>query len=185
MANKKAKQDNKNVIIGICCAVVVIVVVIVAIVMATRGSQLNDKYFVSDNTKYVLTFETDASETDGSDIPAPVKMHVVYTYSGDDITGAKSYYEFADADSAQKYYDAYLKEGTDNTFKSVTVDGKYVILEANEDDYKDMKASDVKAQVEMLEAMKNGDYQTDDDTTQIEDVETVEAGEATETTVDE
>ena len=41
-----------------------VAVVAVAIFFATRGPQLNDSYFVSDGSKYVLTVDRDMLETE-------------------------------------------------------------------------------------------------------------------------
>ena len=60
---EKAKKNNKNLIIGICAGVLVIAVVIVAVIFATKSS-LNDAYFVSDDSKYVLTVDRDILETE-------------------------------------------------------------------------------------------------------------------------
>lgn len=165
---KRAKKDNKNMIIGcICAAVVVIVVIVVAVTLATR-SGLNDDYFKSDGTKYVLTIESD--EMGGSeDNYNPVRTHIVYTYSGDEITGMKTYGEFANADKAKEAYNAIKDAGED--MANYALDGKYIIVTGTEDQYKDMKASDVKAQIEFMESLKNIDTSS---------LETSESSEATE-----
>lgn len=161
MANKKAKGkskgNNKNLIIGICCAVVVVVVIVVAIVLAvTSGNRLGDAYFVSDDTKYVLTVESDDMVIDEEEEAyAPVKTHLVYTYSGDEITGLKAYYEYADNASAKAAYDYILSSGEETG--EVAIDGKYVIITAAPEEYEGLTASDVKQQVEFMEMMKNMD----------------------------
>lgn len=169
---KKAKKDNKNMIIGgICAAVVVVVIIIVAVVLATRGSGLNDGYFVSDDTKYVLTIENDSITEEGSDAYEPVKTHIVYTYSGDEITGMKTYGEFADADSAKAAFDAIKESGEDMT--NYALDGKFIVITATADQYEGMTASDVKSQIEFMESLKNMD------------LDEIDAGEEEEVVVEE
>ena len=178
----KAKKDNKNVIIGSICAVVVVaVIVIVAVVLATSGSnKLNDDYFKSDGQKYVLTVETDQTAIEDTDEEyVPVKTHMVYTYSGDTITGLKLYYEYADADTAKKALEEMKSAAGDEDLGDVVVEGKYVITTAPEEQYKDLTASDIKAQIEFMDALKKmnlEDYSTDD-----VDGEVVEEEEAAET----
>ncbi|MBR3248977.1 hypothetical protein IKF89_03035 [Candidatus Saccharibacteria bacterium] len=155
MANKK--KDNKNVIIGsICAVVVVVVIVIVAVVLATSGgNRLNDNYFQSDGQKYVLTIETDQTSIEGTDEQyVPVKTHLVYTYSGDDITGLKLYYEYADENTAKKALEE-MKAAAGNELGEAVIEGKYVIATAPEEQYKDLKAADVKAQIDFMEQLKN------------------------------
>lgn len=177
MANKK--KDNKNMVIGgVCVAVVVVIVIVVAVVLAIRGNGLNDGYFVSDGTKYVLTIDNESSSSDDNDSYTPVKTHVVYTYSGDQITGMKTYGVFVDNAAAQKAYDAIKEAGEDMT--NYAIDGKYIIVTANEDQYKDMKTSDVKAQIEFMESLKNMNTSETSNTSDANSGETVEVKETEE-----
>lgn len=174
MANK-AKKDNKNLILGICAALVVVVVIVVAVILANRGPKLDDSYFVSDDTKYVLTVDSDDSE----DNLSLVKTHLVYKYSGDTITELKSYYEFANAEDAKAAFDSY-KEAYSGSFKAAELNGKYIIFTANEEDYSDLTASDVKQQIEFMEMLEGMDLTDDEEEeevdveTDVEDEETVE-----------
>ena len=169
---KETKKNNKNMIIGICCAVVVVIVVIVACVLATSGNKLDDSYFVSDGSKYVITMESDDLEVDeGEEAYVPAKTHVVYTYSGDEITGMKTYAEYADADLAQKAFDAMVAAGED--MEGIVVDGKYIVKTNPAEDYQDMTASDVKSYIDMMESLKNMDL-TDGSDTEEEAVEVEE-----------
>ena len=180
---KKAKKDNKNAIIGgICAAVLVVVIIIVAVVLATGGgNKLNDDYFVSDDTKYVLTIESDDIDYEDSEAAyIPLKTHLVYTYSGDEITGLKTYAEYADAAAAKAAFEAMKEAGEDVT--GVTIDGKYLIMTATEDQYEGMTASDVKQQIEFMEMMKGLDTgDTEEETEVVEEEEALpEETEATE-----
>lgn len=152
-----AKKDNKNLIFGICAAVLVVVVIVVAAIFATRGSspKLSDDYFVSDDTKYVLTVDGDEAYEEDEEF-APVKTHVVYNYSGDTITGVTTYMEYTDEATAKTVYDVYKNEEQDGV-KSVSLNGKYLVVEMTEDQYADITASDVKQQIEFMEMLKNID----------------------------
>lgn len=150
----REKKDKKNLVIGICCAIVVIVVVVVAIVLATSGNRLNDAYFQSDDTKYVLTLDSSQySSGDEADEYTPVKTHLVYTYEGDNITGLKTYGEYADNAAAQAAFDA-MKETGSEEIQNAVVDGKYIIITNGEESYEGMTASDIKSQIEFMENLK-------------------------------
>lgn len=170
MADKKAKKNNKSIAAIACGVVVVIIVVIIAAVMlATNGgagAALNDDYFKSDDTKYVLTIETDEETLDSEDSTfTPLKTHIVYTYSDDTITGIKSYYEYADNDAAKAAYDAIKEAGVEIT---VELNGKYVIMTADAAEYEGVSASDIKQQIELMEMIKNGGFE---ESTEVEEVE--------------
>ena len=165
MANKKAKKnkDNKNVIIGAIVGVVALIVIIVlAVVLATRGSsKLDDSFFASDDTKYVATVDGDTMGMSDEEGIAPLKAHIVYFYSGDDVTDMRSYYEFADESVAKKFFDLAKASEEGDSSDNYELNGKYVILIADPTEYEGMKTSDAKEQIEFIEMLNNmgsGDY---------------------------
>ncbi len=164
MANQAAKKDNKNLIIGICVAAVAVVAIIVAIVMFARNSNtLSDDYFKSDDTKYVLTIDTDSMDidTEGEEY-IPVKTHVVYTYSGDEITGMKSYAEFSDAATAEKAFKQ-LQESDEEEAKTAELNGKYIVFTNDASEYEELTTSDIKQRIEFMEMLKNMDTEGDEE----------------------
>ncbi len=167
---EKAKKNNKNLIIGICAGVLVIAVVIVAVIFATKSS-LNDAYFVSDDSKYVLTVDRDMLETEDKE-NSPIKTHIVYYYSGDTITGVTTYMEFDNDATAKVALDLY-KNADQTGVKSLKTDGKYLVVEMTEDQYKDLTASDVKQQVEFMEMLKKSGTNNPDGANE-ETTETIE-----------
>ena len=162
---KKAK-NNKNLIIGICAGVLVIAVIIVCVVLAINNTKkLDDSYFVSDDTKYVLDVSTSVVDAEDEEY-TPVKAYAVYTYSGDEITGMTTYFEFADeatAKAALGTFEEEMKEGGGESVKSISVNGKYIVAEMTEDNYADLTASDVKQEIELMEMFKNMNFNDTDD----------------------
>ena len=151
---KEAKKNNKGIIVGVCGALVVAVAVIIAVVLINANT-LNDSYFVSDGTKYVLTIESEelSIESDENGEYMPLKTHMVYTYKDDTITGLKTYSEYADAASAREAYNALKDEGVDMTL--VELKGKYIVTTATEDQYEGVTASAVKQQLDYIEKYRN------------------------------
>lgn len=149
-AKTKSTNNNKNIIIGICVAVVVIAVVAIAIFFATRKPQINDAYFVSDGSKYVITVDGDAFDSSEDVKYTPVKTRIVYTYSGDNITGMFTYAEFKDEATAKAALEEYKTESQEG-IKSLSVNGKYVVAEMKEDQYSDMTASELKQYIDFIE----------------------------------
>jgi hypothetical protein len=175
MAEKAKKKNNKNLIIGICAGVLVIAVVVVAIIFATKGTTpaINDAYFVSDGTKYVITLDEDEIESEDEEV-TPVKTHIVYTYSGDTITGMSTYMEFTDEATAKaalaSYQEAYADtDASESGIASMSTNGKYLVIVATEDQYADTTVSEVKQYVEMLDTMKNADTNDAEDEDYIEE----------------
>lgn len=150
MAEEAEKKNNKNLIIGICSGILVIAVIVVAVIFATRGTtNLNDAYFVSDSAKYVFTIDGDELGTGEDSEYTPTKTHLVYNYSGDNITSMFTYMEYANADTAKLALEAY--KSIDQTgIKSLSVNGKYLIVEMTEDQYSNITASDVKQEIDEM-----------------------------------
>lgn len=167
---EKAKKNNKNLIIGICTGVLIIAIIIVAVIFATKSS-LNDSYFVSDGSKYVLTVDRDMLETEDKE-NSPIKTHIVYYYSGDAITGVTTYMEFDNDATAKAALDLY-KNADQTGVKSLKTDGKYLVVEMTEDQYKDLTVSDVKQQVEFMEMLKKSGTNNPDGANE-ETTETIE-----------
>ena len=164
----KQSKDNKNLILGICAAVaVVVVVVVLAVVLINKGNSINDDYFKSDDTKYVLTMETGA--TGDEETPEPVKAHEVYTYEGDKITSLKTYYEYADADAAKTAFDKAGDEYDKESYESIELNGKYIVLTAKADQYENLKAADIKANIELMEQLKNLGDGNDEEEVEVEE----------------
>ena len=185
MANKSKK--NTNLIIGICAAVVIVVIIIVAIILGTRDggfTGLNDRYFVSDGSKYVVTYEDEEFVIDNEEYH-PIRMHLVYNYADNVVTGLKAYYEYENDDDAETAYN-YFIANNNGEYKNVSRSGKYVILEAPESEYEGLTAEDAKQQVEFMEQIKSSssDNIIDEEVEETpEDV--VESGEIIEETTEE
>lgn len=157
---KPTNKNNKNLIIGICAAVVVVAVAAVAIFFATRSPKIDDSYFVSDGSKYVVAMDSEDFVTDEVK-NVPVKVYAVYTYSGDKITGAFTYAEFANESTAKAALEEYKNTDQDGV-KSISTNGKYVVIEMDGSEYADMTASELKAYIDFT----NGSLDID-----IEDLE--------------
>lgn len=152
MANKKSKKQDKSKVVGICVAVVAIVVIIIAIVAASMNQGLSEGYFKSDDTKYVLTIETDEDAVSDEEEYVPIKTHIVYFYEGDNITGLSVYQEYADNATAKAAADYYADS---ESYKELYADGKYLVAVMNEEDYEGVTVESVKQQLEFIEAMKS------------------------------
>ena len=151
-----AEKPAMGKVICLIAIVVSLLVIIVAVMLNSFGGGVES--FVSDGTKYVLNVA--AEEDNDENI---VATHVVYYYKDDAVTGVKSYYEFATVDDAKAAYET-IKElvAEDEEDKNVyELKGKYIIITSPEEDYAEMKASDVKAYIDLYEAAAKGELLDD------------------------
>ncbi|MBR3143685.1 hypothetical protein IKF12_00565 [Candidatus Saccharibacteria bacterium] len=154
-------QETKPAIGKIICLVAIVaslLVIIVAVMAINFGGGNN--LFVSDGTKYVLNITADEDNDENV-----VATHQIFYYKDDEITGVKTYYEFANASDAKAEYDA-IQELLDDEEKSAyKLDGKYIVVTSPEEEYADMTASDVKSYIELYEKIQNGEISTDEEET--------------------
>ena len=156
----KTNQPNKNLIIGICVAVIAVVVICVAAFFATRSPKIDDSYFVSDGTKYVIQMDSDELMSDGVS-NVPTKAYYVYTYSGDKITGMFIYAEFANESTAKTALEEYKKADQDGV-KGISTNGKYVVIEMTDEQYSDMTASELKTYIDFMNSSEDVDIDDSD-----------------------
>ena len=137
----------------VCLCVAIIAIIVVAAAIALKSQVLSDDFFVSDSTKYVLNIPADENEQ------GAVATHVVYYYKDDTVTGAEYYYEFKDNESAKSFYElmSELTSSGEDGVSNYRLKGKYVIMAADESEYADMTASDIKSYVEFYEQILNSD----------------------------
>lgn len=154
----KAKKNSKDLMMwvwGIVAAVVIIVVIIV--VAISSNQKIDDSFFVSDGTKYVLPLEY------GGDILGletgeyiPEAGYAVYFYSGDNVTGLKIYYEY-DSEETAKSATKYLNDEKpeDSAVNGIDANGKYVVISVDKMFYEGITAEEVKQQVDFIELDQN------------------------------
>ena len=159
---KTTKQNKKTgLIIGICAAIIVVIAIIIAVVVlaVNNNNKYSDSFFVSDGTKYVINFEADDLIED-EDGMKPDKVHVVYYYSGDSVTGITTYYQYANEETAEKAFTKFKSENQDY-FEDIKLDGTFMITKSLKADYENFTASDVKQQIEFMESAKNSSPNAD------------------------
>ena len=97
-------------------------------------------------------------------------IHIVYTYSGEEITGMKTYLEYADAATAQKAFDAMKESGEE--MGDAKVDGKYIVATNEASTYEGMTTEDVKQQIQAIELLQNiKDNSNDENEDEVEETE--------------
>ena len=156
--SEETKKSKKSLIIGICCTVAVVIVAVVALVLINKNSKIDDNYFSSDETKYVLTLEQNEVALEDDDY-APIKTHMVYYYSGSEVTGMTIYYEYLDEAAAKEAYE-HIKDEEHEGIKEIKLNGKYIEMVTTEDQYTGMTADEVKQNIEFMELLNSMNYDT-------------------------
>lgn len=136
----------------VCLCVAIVAILVVAAAFALKSQVLTSDFFVSDGTKYVLNVEAEENEE------GAVATHAVYYYKGDTITGAEYYYEFKDNETAKTFYDLMMSSAEEDEEESVgnyKLNGKYVIVVADEEEYINTSASDIKSYIDFYEKIMN------------------------------
>ena len=150
----KKQNNNKNLILGVCAIIAIFVVVVTAILLSakviTLNPTINDAYFISDDTKYVLNLSNSDSDTEY----APSKTHIVYLHSNDEITSMKAYYEYPNETTAKTAYET-IKDSDEFKNTDLSIDGKYIIATYAKENYSGISFSEIRSQLEFMEITQN------------------------------
>lgn len=142
--NNKARKRkfNKKTIQNICVfsSAIAVIAIMAILLNMFRQPIVNDEYFVSDDTKEVVSLNASGNSSSS-------RTFIVYSYSGEEVTGLKTYFEYEDEESAKAALQL-LKDQPE--FKNAELEGKYIVVTADESQFKGLTASDVKQQNEAL-----------------------------------
>lgn len=144
----KIKKPSKQAIYSICSTIIIASVAIIAVVLILRTLSkpvIEEAYFVSDDTKSVISLDSNRGESeDGS----AVQTHLVYTYDGDNVTGLKTYFEYPSEEAAATAIES-LKDQPE--FQGAVLEGKYIVVTADASQFEGLTASDVRQQAEAIQ----------------------------------
>lgn len=155
-------SKNKKIIIGVLATVVVITAVVAAI-MILKPKTLDEKFFVSDDTKLVYNV---GKEISGGLYDA-TEIYMVYDYSGDQITKLTTYYGYETEELAKSAADKYSDIFTPNEdIEKVEVNGRYICLTAKPYVYEGTTVDSVKT---IIDFQTKGDEGVDYNNGYIED----------------
>jgi hypothetical protein len=146
MMEKFISFIKKNKKIVIVAAVALIIVIIVAISASNSFYEsIDDDYFVSDGSKLVLTLPKKTASFETSEYEPDI-THVVYYYSGDDITSARVFFAYNSEEEAREA-DKNIKSDDKDWMTGRKLNGKYIIFNTNSDFISGLTASFVKKAV--------------------------------------
>ena len=145
MAERKRSLPKNRLFLGIASLVVLAVIVIIMIVVNSRPNY-NDEYFVSDDSKIVLSMQTEPSE-DGK---TPTTTYVVYYNTGDKITGLKQFYKFDDEAKAKEVFDE-LDTASMDWVSEKELNGHFIIFTIVPSEYEGLTTDIVRSSIETNE----------------------------------
>ena len=133
---------SKKIFYVICATTVAILITVVSVVVLLSIPQpITEDYFVSDDTKTVITLTANGNNT-----------YLVYTHDGDTVTGLKTYFKYADQETARNTFEVAKNQPE---LKNAFLNGQYIVVTADESQYKGLTVSDIKQQTEALHLFQN------------------------------
>lgn len=143
MAKKASHKKSNNALLTwvfiVLFALIIFAVAIVLILNTQSNPNTNSNFFVSDSHKYVIA--SDSSYNTASD--SPIISYDVYYHNDNTITSHQAYYEFSSEEAAKAAL-PYYKSLQDADINSVEQSGKYIVLTANQSQFKDLTLDDIK-----------------------------------------
>lgn len=163
MARKSKTLNNTTLIrAAIITLSIVALVALVALVVFIKHRQplvLDDKYFVSDGSKLVLS-----NDSDGTINYADArKQYTVFFYSGQKIKGMKVFYEYDSTDSATTAKEKNAEIFKDEEIKSVEVKGKYIVVTSAPKAYTALTVDNIKNIIKRIEEDKSAENKAESD----------------------
>ena len=134
---------------GIIFLAIITAVIVVIVLTLTNRPVVNEEYFTNDDTKTTISLTPNTSESNNT---ALVQTHFVYTYDGDDVSGLKTYFEYSDEESARTTLESIKNQPE---FKGATIEGKYIVVSADESQYKGLTKLDIKQQADALKSLQD------------------------------
>ena len=129
-------------------------VLVVYIARIITRPTIEDDYFVTDETKTTISLTPDSKDSNNTSL---VQTHFVYTYDGDNVSGLRTYFEYPDEETARNTLES-IKDQPE--FKGAVVEGKYIVVTADESQYKGLTASDIKQQADALKSFQESQEKT-------------------------
>lgn len=146
-----AKKTNKkkNIIITAAVVVAAVVAIVVGIVVS-REPALDDSFFVSDETKLVMSLNDDIAALEEGPYEPPV-THLVYYYDGDRVTNLKIYFAYDNEMEAETAFNNINMKGKDFA-TTKRRNGKYIIFDAVKARYEGMTVEQVQRNINAMRA---------------------------------
>ena len=166
-----AKENRKLQIAGICAIATIIIVFIVAIAVM-KQSGIEETYFVSDGTKYVIPVNVDEIRF-SNELAKPAKIYAVYYYQDNKITSMKDYYFFEQESDAKAAYDYFSKDKSSN-YKTLGLNGHYLIATANESEYANKTPEEIRQYLTLTQTTEPPEYDNNESNTFDENGEQIE-----------
>lgn len=135
----------------LCIALMVFVIIItISLLYALTPKPVDDSYFISDESKDVITLEVDKANSATTDL---LRTHIVYIYENDRVKSLKTYYEYENNELASQALEN-IKEINKNAV-DVYLDGKYIVVVSAEKQYENLNPSDIKQQAEAIKTYQD------------------------------
>ena len=148
--NQKNKRNRKTrqALLWVFGALAILIVVAVLIVVLNWQEPISDDYFVSDDTKIVLSMDDEMASFETGDYE-PGITRIVYYHDGEKITNVKIFYEYENEDLARE---AYNNISVDYFATSKRLNGKYIVMQAKTETFDGLTVEEMEDQVESMRA---------------------------------
>ena len=115
-------------------------VALVVLLIGALPRSLGDDFFVTTDSKYVLS--ADLPESD-SDPYVPIRIYTVYNHKDGEIIDAKYYYLYSNEEKARASFDKFLSDANGNSENNMAISGKYVYFDVDKADYAGLIIQDI------------------------------------------
>ena len=136
-------------ILGLIILTIIVATITIIILTLTNHPSINEEYFTNDDTKTTISLSPNSNKSNDA---ALIQTYLVYTYDGENVSSLKTYFEYIDEETAKTTF-KFIKNQPE--FKDAIVEGKYIIVAADESQYRGLTASDIQQQTDALKALQD------------------------------
>ena len=140
-AKTKAKKTSNSLMMWVFVVLFLLIVISIAIILTLNSTNpnLNEGFFVSNDTKYVID-----ADLDGFGDDRIVSAHDVYYYDSNNVvTGHEAYYEFINEETVQAVLPVY-QSTKDDEVEKVVANGRFIVMIANPTQYEGLNIETIK-----------------------------------------
>ena len=153
----KPKFAHKHLLIIVASASVAAIVAVIIAIVSLGHPTIDETFFTSDDTKTTIPLTPSGDDAKTTSL---TKTYLVYDYDdNDNVINMKTYFEYPDAEAAKTAYEA-TKDQPE--FKGAELQDKYIIVTADESQYKGLTAYDIKQQADALKSLEESQHSTTD-----------------------
>jgi len=153
-ARERVKKSAVTTWVWMGVTLVALVVVVIAILQVNQLEAIDEKYFVEDDTKIVVSMDAETAAFENSEWEAPMTRVVYYVGADGKIENVRVFYEY-DTEVEAREAMRHIELGDFAIQKKLN--GRYIILQAKPEQYEGATADEVRKNMQGIQEIQGNE----------------------------